>query len=373
METFDPKKLGALLAGLALALLGITKSDIFSPEVDQFLSQPITAKLSLLAGLLITYAAIVLFIGDVYASRARAAASQREEGLREQIKKSNDEHEEREKDLREQIKKSNDDHEEQIRKSNDDYRLKLYEKKQEIDALLRQVQDRDRLRLLDIVTGIPNQLKWEKDVQNLSKSDDPDPHYQMVMIDLDNFREINKVYGYEKGDQVIKEFARTVFNSMRRDEHIYKYLVFEENMDDLKKGSTNKEGIYRKYPGGDEFILLVNGDQLEALGLLNRLARELMPKINDRVSKFILNSETNISFHAGMCEWILGDEPIDVLHRLEQTMSKATNNPDSRLYYHPEITPDEFEHRVLQSTGKPPRWNPYRDAARIFAKVQNNN
>ncbi|MGB8708885.1 MAG: diguanylate cyclase, partial [Methyloceanibacter sp.] len=55
-----------------------------------------------------------------------------------------------------------------------------------------QLRDRVRLRLLDIVTGIPNQLKWEKDVENLSKTDDPDPHYQMIIIDLDNFREINR-------------------------------------------------------------------------------------------------------------------------------------------------------------------------------------
>ena len=252
MGIFDSTKLLALLVGLALALFGITKSDTFSPEVDQVLSQPITAKLSLLVGVLVAYAAIVLYIADRYVSRARAAGSDREEQLREQIKKSNDDHEEREKGLREQIKKSY-----------DDCGRQLYEKKQEIETLFQQIRDKDLLRMLDIVTGIPNQLKWEKDVTNLSKGDDPDPHYQVIMIDLDDFREVNKVYGYEKGDQVIKEFARTVFNSMRRDEHIYKNLIGEENIANLE---INKEQIYRKYTGGDEFILLINGDQPEALG-----------------------------------------------------------------------------------------------------------
>jgi GGDEF domain-containing protein len=360
MGTFDPKKLLALLAALALALFGITKSDIFSPEVDQFLSQPITAKLSLLVGVLVAYAAIVLYIGDAYVSRARAAASEREAAARAAASEREAAASEREKGLRDQIKKSN-----------DDYDLKLHVKSQEVDTLLQQIRDKDRLRLLDIVTGIPNQLKWEKDVKDLSKSDDPDPHYQMVMIDLDNFREINKVYGYEKGDQVIKEFARTIFNSMRRDEHIYKNLAREEDGRDLTaKSPTAKEQIYRKYTGGDEFILMINGDQAEALGLLTRLLRDLMPKINDRVSKFILNSELTLSFHAGMCEWVLGDEPQDVLMRLEGTLRKAINSPASRLYYYPEITGDEFERQVLQSTGKPPRWNPYRDAERIFAKVR---
>ena len=52
---------------------------------------------------------------------------------------------------------------------------------------------------------------------------------QMIIIDLDNFRDINGAYGYEKGDRVIKDFARSIFNAMRRDEHIYKNLIRGEN------------------------------------------------------------------------------------------------------------------------------------------------
>src|SRR5262249_37948039 len=140
--------------------------------------------------------AIVLFAVDAYVSRARTSASERER---------------------------------EAKKSSEEREQKLLVKDQKIDLLRSQLRDRDRLRLLDIVTGIPNQLKWEKDVENLSKTDDPDPHYQMIIIDLDNFRDINSTYGYEKGDRVIKDFARSIFNAMRRDEHIYKNLIRGEN------------------------------------------------------------------------------------------------------------------------------------------------
>src|SRR5262249_10842441 len=172
-KMFDMKKFLALLATLALALLGITKADIFSPEVAELLSRSVTAKLSLLIGGAAAYLAIVLFAVDAYVSRARTAASERER---------------------------------EAKKSSEEREQKLLVKDQEIDLLRSQLRDRDRLRLLDIVTGIPNQLKWEKDVENLSKTDDPDPHYQMIIIDLDNFRDINSTYGYEKGDRVIKDF-----------------------------------------------------------------------------------------------------------------------------------------------------------------------
>jgi GGDEF domain-containing protein len=322
---FDMKWLLTLLAGIALALLGITKADIFSPQLAEVLSQPIEAKLSLLIGGAVAYAAIVLFVVYASMSRTQAVASEREQ--------------------------------------------KLLVKDQEIEVLRSQLRDRDRLRLLDIVTGIPNQLKWEKDVEDLSKTDDPDPRYQMIIIDLDNFRDINRAYGYEKGDRVIKDFARSIFNTMRRNEHIYKNPIRGEN-DAPVKMENLWERIYRKYTGGDEFLLTINGDQTQALGLLVRIAKDLLPEINDRISKFILDGEAKVtlSFHAGMCEWFQGDEPRDVLQRLEGALRMAVNSSTSRLYFHPPMTSEEYERQFMRKKGGPPRWNPYRDVESLFAK-----
>jgi GGDEF domain-containing protein len=297
MEASDTKKLLALLAALAFALLGITKCDVFPRGVNQALSPPITTNLLLLVGVLAAYAAIVQYLADAHVSRARAAGSEREKELREQIRNS------------------------------DDYRdRKLHENQQEIEMLRGMVRGDNRLPLIDIVTGIPNQLQWENDFENLSKIEDPDLRYQIIMIDLYNSHEIYKVYGYVKGDQVIKEFARTIFNSMRRDECIYKI----KNRGYLKTETTSEQKIWTnsgEHIRGHEFILIIKGDQLEALGFLNRLSRDLMPKINERTSKFILNSEIKLSFHAGMCELMVGDQPQDVLRKLEATPRKAINSP----------------------------------------------
>jgi diguanylate cyclase (GGDEF)-like protein len=320
---FDMKKFVLFLVTLALALLGITKADMLSPQLADFLSRPIELELSQLIGGAVASLAVVLYVG--YASWSWA--NTRFEATLQ----------------------------------------KLLLKEQEIDVLHAQLRDRDRLRLLDIVTGIPNQLKWEKDVKDLSGPERVQPRYQMIIIDLDNFREINRVYGYEKGDRVIKHFATSIFNTMRRDEHIYKNLVRGENAAPIKI-EDHWQRIYRKYTGGDEFLLTVNGDQLEALGFLVRLERDLLPQINQRISEFILEREVKLSFHAGMCEWIQGDEPQHVLLRLEATLKKAFESSTSRLYFYPEMSAQEYEKKVLASTGKPPRWNPYRDAERLFAK-----
>jgi hypothetical protein len=69
-----------------------------------------------------------------------------------------------------------------------------------------------------------------------------------------------------------------------------------------------------------------------------------------------------------MCEWYRDDKPQDVLLRLEATLRKAVNSSTSRLYFHPEMSSEKYEQQVVRSIGKPPRWNPYRDAERVFAK-----
>jgi GGDEF domain-containing protein len=316
----------AALVPVALVLIGITSPDYFSEDLRAILFRPVTARLSLLLGLCLLPLLLVLFIHDTRISR----------------------------------------HDRKARRATDERDQKLLVKEQEVDVLRQQLRDRDRLRFLDIVTGIPNQLKWERDVADLSKRDDPAPRYQMIMIDLDNFREVNRKYGYEKGDEVIRRFAQSVFNSMRRNEEIYKNLM--RNEDDQPVTIEERwQRIYRKYTGGDEFIFVIAGDQAEAVGFLVRLVKDLLPKINEDVARFILDESPRLSFHAGMCEWIDGDEPQDVLRRLQECLRIATDSTTSRLHVHPPITAAEFDRRVQQATGTAPRWNPFREAERLFA------
>jgi GGDEF domain-containing protein len=335
---FDAKAITVLLITLALALVGITKPDVFSPQVNDILAKPVSVSLSTLAGALLGYAAIMLYIATIFVSRTKKADALRDEETRLRTKKADA--------LR--------DEETRV-------------KSQEIELLKGQIRDRDRLRLLDRVTGIPNQIKWDQDIEAIGQEDDPDPHYQMILIDLDNFREINARYGYERGDHVIKEFARQTFESMRRNEQIYKKFTREQSKAGLKS-EVATERIYRKYSGGDEFILLIHGTQPEALGFINRVFRDLLPKVNDRISKFILDEKMGLTFHAGVSEWQIGDTPQDSLRKMEATLRGAVNSAVSRICWDPATTADEYERKEKARTGVVPRYNPYRDAQQIFKK-----
>lgn len=337
MKLVSANQVLLFLFTLSLVLLGIiNKPDYFSPAIKSFLFRPVTQQLSSLVGLFVVWLWLILLISFFLVSR--------QERLSERSRK-------------------------ELEKEIETIKERLNMKDQQIEVLNSQLRDRDRLRLIDIVTGIPNQAKWERDVISLSETDDPDPRNQMIMIDLDNFRLINQKYGYEKGDEVIRHFSRSIFNTMRRNEEIYKNFMRTE--DDAPVGMEEGwQRIYRKYTGGDEFIFILNGSQSEALGFLVRLAKDLMPVINQRITKFILEEKCELTFHAAMCEWILGDQPRDVLDRLQGCLRKAINSSRSRLYLHPPTTAEEYEESEFRASGSKPRWNPYREAEAIFAKVE---
>src|SRR5262249_22278365 len=116
MKLIDPNSILAVLGTIALILIGITSPEFFSPGLKAFLFQPVTAQLSLLLGLSVIFILVVIYATYMLMTRTRNIALEREQ--------------------------------------------KLLVKDQEIKVLQRQLRDSDRLSLLDVVTGIPNQRKW---------------------------------------------------------------------------------------------------------------------------------------------------------------------------------------------------------------------
>ena len=134
-----------------------------------------------------------------------------------------------------------------------------------VDALDVELQYYRKEMHVDVVTGIPNQLKLQEDVAAIVNQITATSQYHAIMIDLDRFGQVNDRFGYHKGDLIIKYIAQTIFNTMRRNEEAYKRpFAGDVAPDDLWRR------IYRKYSGGDEFVFIVaGGEDGEALGFLS--------------------------------------------------------------------------------------------------------
>jgi GGDEF domain-containing protein len=297
---FNIRSIWLSLATIVLILLGVTKPDLFSARIQALLDWQTLVSPALVLGLSLIPVLFVVFIYDAFlAPKSSKQISQKNKTLLE-------------------------------------LEQKLVIANEEITTLRKQLRELQLRSLVDIVTGIPNQRMWESDVKAFSNEEFA--RYQMIMIDLDNFREVNHKYGYEKGDEVIKHFALSIFNAMRRNENIYKNLmrpesgILPEELEDYWQNYWQR--IYRKYSGGDEFIIVIAGDLNDALGFILRLDKNLLPEINKYISKNILNEEIKLSFHVGMSSWVRNESPSSILQRLQDCLRKAEISSTSRIYIH---------------------------------------
>jgi diguanylate cyclase (GGDEF)-like protein len=115
---------------------------------------------------------------------------------------------------------------------------------------------------MDPLTGLYNR-RFCKDYARklMAMARRKDTPLGFIMLDLDHFKEINDVYGHEVGDRVLKQFAKTVTQSMRE---------------------TNLTARL----GGEEFVILLpdtnaNACQVVAERIRNAVARMNMPKVKD--------------------------------------------------------------------------------------------
>src|SRR5215217_4269529 len=123
--------------------------------------------------------------------------------------------------------------------------------------------------LTDPLTGLPNArylaLRFEEEAARARRTDRT---FQVVMMDLDEFKNVNDTYGHKTGDKMLREVAHLIEGQLREYDFLARY-------------------------GGDEFVALVQevvGAQVE----------ELCARIENAVSKFSLSVGRNRSARVGI-------------------------------------------------------------------------
>jgi diguanylate cyclase (GGDEF)-like protein len=111
--------------------------------------------------------------------------------------------------------------------------------------------------LTDPLTGLPNArcmyMRFEQEAARARRTGRP---FQVVMLDLDEFKQVNDTFGHKIGDQMLREVARLLHSQLREYDFLARYA-------------------------GDEFVAIVQelvGEQVE----------ELRDRIENTISKFSL-------------------------------------------------------------------------------------
>jgi diguanylate cyclase (GGDEF)-like protein/putative nucleotidyltransferase with HDIG domain len=177
------------------------------------------------------------------------------------------------------------------------------------DALANAMQhaEAESHALTDAITGLPNSrslsVRFEEEAARARRTG---RSFQVVMLDLDEFKNVNDSYGHKLGDKMLREVAALIQSQLREYDFLCRYA-------------------------GDEFVALVQ----EVVGLQ---VEELCLRIENVVSKFSLpvgrNQQARVGISIGTATFATDGDTFDQLlnaaddkmyrmksiHRLERSM-----------------------------------------------------
>jgi diguanylate cyclase (GGDEF)-like protein len=103
-------------------------------------------------------------------------------------------------------------------------------------ALLGEVEHLSKMAKYDRLTGLPNRSFLEDRLMSLIASGERHGNeFSLFLIDINNFRQINDIYGHAVGDQALKAFAKKLMLAARSSDALGRF-------------------------GGDEFLYLIDRD-----------------------------------------------------------------------------------------------------------------
>lgn len=106
---------------------------------------------------------------------------------------------------------------------------------------------------IDKVTGLYNRNYWERIINSDTKTlNSVAENFTLIIIDVDDLKGINDIYGHKVGDKVIEIVGQGIKKCIRKDDVGLRY-------------------------GGDEFIILLfNQDKKAAYKVIERIRREII-------------------------------------------------------------------------------------------------
>ena len=152
------------------------------------------------------------------------------------------------------------------------------------------LEEMEHLAAHDSLTGLLNRRKVERHIETRIRAEQV---FCVISLDLNGFKQLNDTYGHAAGDDLLRQFAielKTVFRS--------------------------HDVIGRV--GGDEFIVLVDGDLAVAGARRERIQRWVNGRY--KVNGDPEAPKVNVTAAAGVAEWTPGKTMQEVLSRADAAM-----------------------------------------------------
>lgn len=128
-----------------------------------------------------------------------------------------------------------------------------------------------QLIFFDLLTGLPNRKFIVEHLSKILKAEDqPSMHGFIVMIDLDNFRDLNDTFGHDAGDKYLNHIAKNIKKQLRSNQTLGRF-------------------------GGDEFVLIAELTPSQAVNILDHIQRTLVRVKHACSDPFNIDSKAYLS------------------------------------------------------------------------------
>ncbi|MDD3192221.1 MAG: GGDEF domain-containing protein, partial [Bacilli bacterium] len=156
----------------------------------------------------------------------------------------------------------------------------------------------------DFLTGLSSKEAFEKllktTIQNAKKSQS---NLSLLMIDIDNFKELNDHYGHLYGDEILKKVAQVMQDSIRKHDLSFRF-------------------------GGDEFAIILPGINRDFAKIVaNRIIREVN-EIHQTVGS---KDELSIHISIGISEWEEGISFIELIQKADKALYTAKTSGKNQV------------------------------------------
>ncbi|MGC8754137.1 MAG: GGDEF domain-containing protein [Thermosulfidibacteraceae bacterium] len=177
------------------------------------------------------------------------------------------------------------------------------ELKKELNKSIKKVEVlKERIRSLyerstkDPLTNLLNRAKFEMTIDKLIKNyrEDRIKCFCIALMDIDNFKKLNDLYGHVVGDEFLRRCAEVIVKELRSCDLPFRY-------------------------GGEEFAVIIVDTRIkEAVAVCERLRRNIE---EIRISTEIGNAKTTISI--GIAEATKEDSPKSLIERADKALYLA--------------------------------------------------
>lgn len=129
--------------------------------------------------------------------------------------------------------------------------------------------------------------------------------YSLAMLDVDNFKQINDIYGHQAGDTVLSEIGTLMKRSLRVTDYAFRY-------------------------GGEEFLLLMPETSLENARMV---AEKLINRIRDMNIKIDNERHLKVSASLGLAQFHDHPDFEQVIKQADEKLYHAKHNGKDRYEY----------------------------------------